>query len=108
MLFVLSCDKKVAKIDASAPFTAEQCDTVTFSKHIGPLVQTNCALSGCHATGEPQINLTSYAAVKTIADDGRMRSYVIEGNPEFMPKGGQLSQRDKNFVICWLDNGKKP
>ncbi|MBA3665391.1 MAG: hypothetical protein H0W61_14440 [Bacteroidetes bacterium] len=101
MLLTFGCDKKVGQ-DIGVP-----CDQVTFTNNIGPLVKSNCALSGCHAAGTQQIPLLNYTDVKTIADDGRMKSYVIDGNPEFMPKGGQLSTKEKALVVCWIDNGKK-
>lgn len=108
---VFSCRKDVAKLAsaAPAPLTADKCDTITYTKHISPIIQSNCATGSlCHGAGASQVNLTSYSLVKSIADNGKLKSYAIDGTPEIMPKGGpKLPQNQLDLIQCWLNNGEK-
>jgi len=83
------------------------CDTsaVTWSGTIEPLVQASCAIPGCHVPGAQSPALTSYAAVKAIADDGKLRGVVVTGSPYFMPPSGKLPACNQNQVQAWLDAG---
>lgn len=83
------------------------CDTsaVTWSGTIEPLIQSSCAIPGCHVPGAESPTLTSYTAVKAIADDGRMRGVLILGTPAFMPLNGKLPACDQTKVQVWLDAG---
>ncbi len=83
------------------------CDTsaVTWSGTIEPLIQSNCAIPGCHVPGGQSPSLTSYTAVKAIADDGKLRGVVINGTPYFMPPSGKLPACDQNHLQAWLDAG---
>lgn len=109
--FITGCAKDQGKLPASTQTPAPSpsaCDTVTYNKHIKPIIDANCALSGCHAgtTSNPQ--LTSYALVKDRADAGRIKARVIDANPSQMPPPpGALTAAQKQLITCWLDNGKK-
>lgn len=83
------------------------CDTsaVTWSGTIEPMIQSSCAIPGCHVPGGQSPSLTSYTAVKAIADDGRLRGVVINGSPFFMPPSGKLPACDQNHLQAWLDAG---
>ena len=48
----------------------EACaEPLSFATHIAPIVQTNCAISGCHLSGGQPPELTSYEKVKARAAD---------------------------------------
>lgn len=83
------------------------CDTsaVTWSGTIEPMVQGNCAIPGCHVPGAQSPALTSYSAVKAIADEGKLLGVVVAGSPYFMPPSGKLPACDQNKVQTWLDAG---
>lgn len=86
---------------------AGQCDVsnVTFSNFVQPLIQTRC--QGCHSGTAPQggINLAGHAAVKTVADNGKLYE-VITRTSNFMPKGGQkLDECTTNKLKAWIDAG---
>ncbi|MCW3076960.1 MAG: hypothetical protein JWO32_1569 [Bacteroidetes bacterium] len=107
-LLSVSCEKKSAKSSGIASvLSASECSEITYTKNIEPIIRTSCAIKDCHAAGSPNNNLTGYPAVKAIGDNGSMKAYVLDGNPYFMPKGGQLSPEEKELVQCWLNNGKK-
>jgi hypothetical protein len=83
------------------------CDTVgvTWSTDIEPLINTKCAVSGCHANGTVAPNLTGYTAVKAQADNGRLRARAIDGVPSFMPASGKLPACDIAALDRWLRAG---
>lgn len=106
-LLLLSCDKKVGKlpVTATAPLNPSACDTITYTKHIKPIIDLKCP--SCHFAGNGRALLGDYAQVKAVADNGQLKGYLIDGVPEFMPKGSQLPANEKDLVLCWLNNGTK-
>ena len=92
------------KNNNSNSFTVD-CATVTnkaFAANISPLVQSRCAISGCHASGS--LNgvgaLTTYAQIS--AASARIRTAVASGS---MPQGSTLTTAEKNSIVCWIDSG---
>lgn len=83
------------------------CDTtaVTWATDIEPLINTKCAISGCHANGTTSPNLTGYTAVKAQADNGRLRARAIDGVPSFMPASGKLPACEMAVLDTWLRAG---
>lgn len=85
-------------------FTVD-CSTVTnkaFAANISPLIQSRCAISGCHASGSGNGPgaLTTYAQIS--AASSRIRTSVAAGT---MPQGSSLSTAEKNSIVCWIDSG---
>ncbi|HQQ95412.1 MAG TPA: hypothetical protein PLQ93_12715 [Bacteroidia bacterium] len=103
-VITLSCTKKVAVMSACQ----QNCDTITYAKDIVPIVSKECY--PCHSGSSPTggILLDSYDLFKTQAVNGRIKARAIDGNPSFMPQGGQLKQEQKCIIECWLNNGYKP
>jgi hypothetical protein len=94
MLFIIasSCKKKDA--------TPTNCSTtLSFAKDIQPIINTNCAISGCH-NGTTKPNLTQYSGVQAAASD--IKSQVSSGS---MPQGRTLTSTDKDALLCWIANG---
>jgi hypothetical protein len=109
VLLILSCTKDIGKPVALAPVAPApgKCDTINYNEDIKPIIDQNCI--SCHATGgvEASVPLTNYTQVKAQADNGKIKLRVIDGNPSFMPQGGQLPADQKQLIQCWLDNGEK-
>ena len=59
-----SCRKEPVLTPGTAP--------VCFDQQVLPVIQSNCAMSGCHSGGHELHDLSSYDGIK---------SYVIAGNP---------------------------
>ncbi len=84
------------------------CDTtnITYTKTIAPLLLTNCV--GCHSGSAPSgdITLSSYAAVKTFATNGRLLGSV-NGQSGFvqMPPVGRLEQCQITQLGIWIRAG---
>lgn len=86
--------------------TPAACDTITYTKHIKPIIETWCI--SCHGTtpspGAPM--LVTYEQVKNNAQ--KIKNTVFDSNPESMPQGGDPLEQDlKDLITCWLNNGNK-
>jgi hypothetical protein len=82
------------------------CDKVTYTKDVKPIMITKCATPNCHVPGGSNpTDLDTYAGVKAIVDNGRFKKRMIDGNPSFMPTSGKLSGSVLGNIQCWLDNG---
>ena len=110
---ITSCTKEVGKIPPPAPVPVGFCDTITFAKHIDPLIQTKCiACHGSQPSGN-SVQLTSYGQVKAVSDDGRLYGVIIEGpsgGHQWMPLGAPngLPEEEKNLFNCWISQGERP
>jgi hypothetical protein len=104
-LFYFSCTKEKGKPSSTSGVTQSFCDSlnVKFSTDINPLIQSNCALPGCHnATAAGGVDFTpGYSSI----DTSRIRARVLDGNPSFMPPGNPLPTIDRQKIECWLKAG---
>lgn len=90
-------------------YPANFCDTtsVGYAEDILPIVQDNCALSGCHvAGGSGTGNFTTYAALKAQVDNGRLLPSINqESNAVAMPPDGRLSDCEITKITLWVQQG---
>jgi len=121
LLVSISCVKKVGKLPpeettsgsttsttSAATTPSVNCDTITYTKHIKPIIDGNCI--SCHQTGLENgfTNLESYTLVKAKAQEGRIKARVIDGEPSYMPQDkGKLPKAQLDLISCWLNNGMK-
>jgi mono/diheme cytochrome c family protein len=88
------------------------CETanVTFSGTVQPIINQNCAYSGCHG-GTPPLpggyNLETYAGVQGIANSGRLLSTIRhESGFSAMPKNlPKLPDCSINQIAAWVSAG---
>lgn len=82
----------------------DPCDgvPVSFSANVLPIIQSSCALSGCHITGSTNGpgQLTNYTEVFNARV--AIRNAVNSG---IMPKTGSLTATQKSSILCWIDKG---
>jgi hypothetical protein len=94
-------DNKASMYPSSAT-----CDTttVTWTSDIQPLVNNSCATSGCHdASGAGGYALNNYAGVKTMVDNQRFITVMVNGT---MPRGGAtMDACSINKVRAWINRG---
>lgn len=80
------------------------CDGVntSFSANVSPLIQSTCAVSGCHdaSSHNGPGPLTNYTQIKTAAV--QIKSAVVSG---FMPQGSTLTTAQIRTISCWVDAG---
>jgi mono/diheme cytochrome c family protein len=88
---------------------ADGCETEnrSFAADVAPVLDTHCV--GCHSGNPPQggIDLSNYAGVKTVADDGRLFGAIAwAAGFSPMPQGGdQLPQCTIDQIKSWIDAG---
>lgn len=84
----------------------EECDTedVTYTSHIRLIVNTNCAISGCHVTGgQGNGSFETYEGIKAKVDNGALRQRVLV--EKSMPPTGSLSDCELDQIEAWIDAG---
>lgn len=74
----------------------------SFSTDVFPLIQSRCALTGCHAAGSTNTggSLTSYSEISSKAS--LIRNAISSG---LMPVGSSLSTAEIKSILCWVDSG---
>ena len=108
---MIGCTKELGKVPPPPPPVPEACDTITYTKHIEPIIKSKCI--SCHGPVAPsgQVTLGSYSEVKVVSDNGKLFGVIIKGPPdyEWMPYGTSgLPQAQKELFQCWMNNGEKP
>lgn len=99
-----NCDKKVGK--AGIVYVPLNCDTITYNKNVKPIIDVNCAKSGCHVTGFANGDYTTYQGVYAKVANGtfKLRVFDSPGNP--MPQdNGMLPSLELSVLQCWLNKG---
>lgn len=82
--------------------TVKVLSGVTYSGEIKAIIDTNCAVSGCHvAGGAAPVSFTSFSNVQSSAT--QIKSLTQSGA---MPKNGtKLPQAQLDAIACWVDDG---
>ena len=118
-LSFFSCDKKIGKnllILPSNTLAVSECDTITYSKHIKPIINLYCGSAadggvGCHAGGVPSgsVDLDTYNELMIQVNSGQLKKTVFSSEPKQMPPEDkdQLTDAQKKLINCWLNNGNK-
>lgn len=82
-------------------------DTYSFSADIKPIIQTRCAISGCH-NGDmgPNLNWNDFAQFHKRVESGLVKYRVTHRimPPSYSP-AGPLMQEQINAISCWADQG---
>jgi len=84
-------------------FETDPCSSVSYVETVRPLVETKCALTGCHVSGFQPGDFTKYEVLKQKALDGKIQLMVFNlGN---MPPIIKLSEEEKSQLQCWIQSG---
>ena len=86
-------------------YPLQTCDTeaITYAETIKPIIDQNCALSGCHVPGTGRVDYTTFQGLKIVADDGRLRQRAVVERT--MPPSGPLSSCEIEQIELWLNEG---
>ncbi len=85
------------------PVETFECDpaTVTFEAVVKPIIDTNCAIAGCHVPGTGRVNLQNFDVIVFNREDIRTRVITRD-----MPRAGlSLTSLEVNQIVCWIDSG---
>ena len=85
-------------------FGNEPCATaVVFTNQVQPIIQANCAVSGCHISGGMPPELTSYEKVKARAQDVRNLTHSRQMPPPYSSRA--LTTEEIALIDCWVKQG---
>ena len=80
------------------------CATINarFSTQIAPLIETRCAILGCHdaSSGNAGGPFTNYTQIQFKAVN--IKAQVQSGA---MPQGSSLTAAEKALISCWVNSG---
>ena len=103
VILLISCEKDE---DPSVDCTGL---TPTYTSEIKAILDTSCALSGCHNAGTQQegIDLSNYADAKIVSSEDRFLGAINHQNGYTpMPQNSAKLSTDKiNLLTCWVQNG---
>ncbi len=92
-------------------FQQTQCDTsvTTFAAVILPILQDNCATSGCHVGNNPQsgLDFSTYDDAQLTATDGRLVGRITGSSGPIMPPGGPLPNCEIEKIKRWVNKGAR-
>lgn len=83
----------------SQPRPNPQPAGVTFAGDIKPLLDSNCALSGCHANA-------AYLKTKDAFLNSNGPRRILNGSmpPPYSPDFGKWNAKDKKLILDWYDD----
>jgi hypothetical protein len=91
--------------DQLPPPSAVRCEdsNPTLSADVLPIIQQNCAVSGCHVAGTGRADFT-------VKDNILQYASTISANTQsgFMPPAGSgrsISATQKELIFCWVTKG---
>jgi hypothetical protein len=81
------------------------CSTISsgYTANIKPIINANCLGGGCHNTGSTNGDFTTYAGLKSKADNNSLNRRVLEDKD--MPTSKPLSLDDRKKIKCWIEGG---
>ena len=89
------------------------CEDVSYSTHVMPIMEASCATSGCHdGTVSPDLRSeVSYKELKNggfislISPEESLLFKTVDYRESPMPPGIKLSQTDIDIIYCWITEG---
>lgn len=98
-VFMVSCESKTYA-DIAPPVA-----NPTYDANVKPIVDANCATSGCHSEGATFPPLTNYAEVKDAAQNGQFLCKINATCGGVMPPSGKLDQGTVDIINKWAQQG---
>ncbi|HRW74627.1 MAG: hypothetical protein R2787_02780 [Saprospiraceae bacterium] len=87
----------------------DNCPTenMTYTANIAPILNANCALSGCHNAGSTNGSLATYPDAVAVAQSGRMIGAINHdaGFVAMPPTGTKLADCDIDQIEAWVAAG---
>jgi len=76
---------------------------VSFQSEIEAIINTNCAVSGCHVSGTSRPDFTVFSNIQSRA--GGIKSRTQAGTMPPASSGNSLSEEEIQKIACWVDDG---
>lgn len=89
------------------PPVIEGCpETISFANDIKPIIDTSCALTGCHnGDNGADRNWTVFNNFQSKRANVKDRITRPPGTPGHMPAKGSLTTDQIQTIVCWVDQG---
>ncbi len=106
---LVSCYKDVILPDAAVnPDGPPQA--VSFSTDISPMVNTKCALAGCHVSGAHKPYMTTGGSYQQIVNGGYVNTLVPKESILYIKMNGEMKEYipsavDRQKIYDWIRNG---
>jgi hypothetical protein len=122
LLIIVSCKHEIPELVIDAPVSGgeQPCstDTVYFQNKVLPLLNSSCAMSGCHdaITHKEGVNLTTYSRTMSTGgvrpgDPANSQLYKVlnkSGNDRMpQPPAAAFTQAQKDIIYKWILQGAK-
>jgi len=94
----------------SHDFPEYECDDAySFSDDIRPIIETKCAVSGCHNGDRGEdLNWNNFDQFHKRAESGLVKFRVTHGiMPPSNSPAGPLTREQINAIACWSDQGAR-
>lgn len=105
--------------DNTDTISSGECDpdSIYFNQDVMPIIQQNCAVTGCHGGGSAQngVDLTSYQSIMNTADvepfdtDGSdLYEVITETDPDDImpqPPNPPLTNEEIDIIAAWINQG---
>ena len=82
--------------------TPDPTPEVSFKSTVKPIIDTSCAISGCHVAGTGRVDFTVLANIQAQAS-----TMKVKLNNGSMPKTGTITSTQKTNIVNWIDQGAK-
>jgi len=111
-MVITSCENKEALLPTTV--LSASCDTthLTYNGGIDTIINTQCAVSGCHVPHSTAPNYNTYAALSANASGGTSSLFygdLVKGNPHVMPNVPQPGWNSnpclKAKLVQWVLDG---
>lgn len=89
--------------DGSGCETTESVSVLSgtsYANSVKTIIDTKCAISGCHISGTGRQNFSTFATVQNNAAGIKTRTQSGD-----MPRSGSLTADEKALIACWVDDG---
>lgn len=73
---------------------------ISYSASVASIIENNCAIDGCHVSGNSIPDFSSFATIQSNAD----KIKELTQNKS-MPRNGSLTQAEIDAIACWVDDG---
>lgn len=105
-LGITACTKD--NISPTTP-TNVDCSSLmaSYANDIQPIMNSSCAISGCHVAGFSSGDFTNYSGLKAKVDDGTVknRTIVQMNMPPANSTGPTLTTAQLDLLNCWIEAG---
>jgi uncharacterized membrane protein len=105
LLVFAACSSESEDSLPPPPPPSETCEDMNVSlvQDVLPIIQQNCAVSGCHVAGTGRVDFTIKENV--IQNASLIRTNTQSGIMPPPGSGKSLTAAEKETIACWVQNG---